>query len=74
MKEYKNLTSEEREYVEFFYDDESYPIEDFYEDNFAKCDNCGEIIYVDDLVENDLLTWGGEMKICESCMDDGWGE
>lgn len=74
MKEYKNLTSEEKELVLSYYDKEEDELtEQFYEDNFIICENCGEITYIDDVSDNDFLTWGGEMKICQDCINDGWG-
>ena len=76
MKEFKDLDKYEQDYVMFVYEKENATdsIEEFYEDNFVVCDNCGEITYCDDISDNDFITWGGEMKICQSCINDGWGE
>lgn len=75
MKKFEELNSDEKDYVTIIYEwaNTGETIEVFYEDNFVECDNCGEITFVYDLCDNDLLTWGGEIKICETCIDDGWG-
>lgn len=72
---YSKLNNMEKDYIQSIYEEEHIQddIETFYEDNFVICENCGEIIYCDDISDNDLLTWGGEMKICQYCINDGWG-
>lgn len=38
------------------------------------CDSCGEVVHEEDLIDNDFVTEGGKLKICESCRNDGYGE
>lgn len=74
MKEYKNLTSEEKELVLSYYDKEEDELtEQFYEDNFVVCENCGQTIYCDYISDNDFITDGGSLIICEECVNDGYG-
>ena len=37
------------------------------------CDNCGEKYEEDYFIDNDFITSGGEVKICEQCVRDGYG-
>ena len=75
MKEFKDLDKHEQDYVEFIHEKENVTdsIEEFYEDNFVICDNCGEITYIDDISDNDFITDGGSLVICEECINDGYG-
>lgn len=38
------------------------------------CDNCGKIVSVDSLSDNELITSGNTINICEECVINGYGE
>ena len=67
-------------YKKHYYDTNYSNYENWYKEreeeysDLVICDSCSEVVHEEDLINNDFITEGGALKICESCRNDGYGE
>ena len=68
-----------KRYKQNYYDVNYMNYEQWYKENeqeyndLVVCDNCGEVVESQYITDNDFITEGGRLNICDQCIEDGYG-